>query len=82
MLFATVGNMDTPTREAIAVRRPMSATAEVSTVSRCSAVRSERFGNPSKPASAPGTSGTGTGIGRSTFDVIVAAFRSASVLGC
>ena len=66
---ATVGNMLTPTRDAIAVRRPRSAIAEVSTMARWSSVRSERSGSPSRPASAPGTSGIG--MGSSTFDVIV-----------
>src|SRR5882757_2587807 len=58
---AIFGNIAAPTREAIAVRRPTSAIAEESTMSFWRRLRSSRLGRPPGVASAPATSGTGTG---------------------
>ena len=59
--FATCGSIAAPTTDAIAVRRPRSAIAEESTISRWRSVRSTRRGSPREVASAPATSGTGMG---------------------
>lgn len=58
-VVSTDGIIDAATMDATAVRRPISANADASTISLSRNDNSLRSGRPLGPASAPGTSGTG-----------------------